>query len=331
MSNQGEKALTDGICNAAITMRAHQLLSTVCVLGGAECPLLDKKKATDILSTVGGDPTVTIRLVSTADEIPHYSQLRPEDYAAMDKQEVFNRKRDLDVLQRLGLVPGSIRRAHYLYPLLFERIETPDGICAYDTPGWEGCPKARSGAYESVRDKGWKAVVYYRTDEERQDYRRRSVERINSDDRLFIRPHHMMCLSCWYGSTGGGEPRPNDTIYEIFQRIRRDPDLPLTLVEGCCMACDCCDGFHPETGRCVHACGLIRDYKKDLDVFQKLGLMPGDTIKARDFVALLYERIPSTRDVCGYGDGIVRSEEWRICGGPDGSEGYAKARETGIF
>jgi hypothetical protein len=98
-------------------------------------------------------------------------------------------------------------------------------------------------------------------------------------------------------------------------------------VEGNCEACHCCDGFHPESTRCVHACGLVRDYKKDLDVFQKLGLMPGARMNARDLLRLIYERIPSTRDVCGYGDGVVTGQEWQICGGPEGNAGYTKARE----
>ena len=97
------------------------------------------------------------------------------------------------------------------------------------------------------------------------------------------------------------------------------------------MACDCCDGFHPETGRCVHDGGLIRDYKKDLDVFQKLGLMPGDTMKARELFDLLFERIPSTRDICGYGTGVVTAREWAICGDPDGAPRYELTRQSGIF
>ncbi len=325
------KALDDGLGDAAISIRAHQLLSTVCILGGAQCPLLEQSKAREILDKLRRDPTITIELQSNADEIPHYTALGPEDYARSDPAEVLNRKRDLDVLQRLGLVPGSIRRARYLYTLLFERIETPDGICAYDTAGWEGCPLARSGAYEGVRARGWQAVVYCRSDQEREEYRRRNVERIAQGERLYVRPHHLMCLCCWYAGGEGQSPRPNDTLYEILQRVRAEPDVPIVLVEGCCQACDCCDGFHPETGRCVHSGGLIRDYKKDLDVFQKLGLMPGATMKARELFDLLFERVPSTRDICAYGDGIVRSEEWRICGSPDGTPGYERTRQTGIF
>lgn len=325
------KTADDGLCKAAISMRAHQLLSTVCIVGGAKCPLMEEQKAGETLNALKRDPTVTIRLESNADEVPHFSTLRPRDYSEMDATEALNRKRDLDVLQRLGLLPGDIRRARYLYTLLFESIETPQGICAHDTPGWEGCPLARSGAYESVREKGWQAVVYCRTDEEREEYRKRSIESINSGERLYIRPHHLMCLSCWYAGGEGQSPRPNDTLYEILQRIRREPEVPITLVEGCCAACDCCDGFHPETGRCVHDGGLIRDYKKDLDVLQKLGLMPGATMKARELLELLFQRVKSTREICGYGDGIVRSHEWRICGDPEGNPGYALTRERGLL
>ncbi|MBI5687322.1 MAG: hypothetical protein HZC54_19790 [Verrucomicrobia bacterium] len=321
----------DGLCNAALTLRAHQLLSVVCVLGGANCPLIESGKAKEILQRLGSDPTTAIRLMSNADEIPHYTKLGPSAKVSQDAQEVLNRKRDLDVLQRLGLAPGDTRRARYLYELLFKRIETLKGICAHDTQGWEGCPLAKSGAYERVRAKGWKTVVYLRTNQEREQYRRRSVQSADKDERLFVRPHHLMCLSCWYAGGKNRSPRSNDTLFEIWQRIRREPDVSITLVEGTCMACDCCDGFHPANGRCVHSCGLIRDYKKDLDVFQKLGLMPGATMKARELFALLFQRIPSTRDICAYGDGIERSEEWKICSGPDGNPGYAATRQTGIF
>lgn len=321
----------DSLCNAAICIRAHQLLSLVCVLGGAKCPLIESGKARELLERLASDPTTTIRLMSNADEIPHYTKLEAGARPSQDAQEVLNRKRDLDVLQRLGLAPGDTRRARYLYELLFKRIETLKGICAHDTVGWEGCPLAKDGTYERVRAKGWKAVVYCRTDQEREQYRRRSVQRAEKDERLFVRPHHLMCLSCWYAGGKNKSPRSNDTIYEIWQRIRREPDVPITLVEGTCMACDCCDGFHPANGRCVHSCGLIRDYKKDLDVFQKLGLMPGATMKARELFVLLFQRIPSTRDICAYGDGIERSEEWRICSGPDGNPGYVATRKTGIF
>lgn len=329
--NEKAEKTGDGLCCAAVNIRAHQLMSLVCVLGGMKCPLMEASKAREVLDRLAADPTTAIRLMSNADEIPHYTTIKTAAQASPDKQEVLNRKRDLDVLQRLGLAPGDTRRARYLYELLFQRVETPKGICSHDTPGWEGCPLAKSGAYERVRKQGWKAVVHSRTNQECEQYRRRNVQCIETGKRLFVRPHHLMCLSCWYAGGKNKSPRPNDTLFEIWQRICREPDVPITLVEGTCMACDCCDGFHPSNGRCVHSCGLIRDYKKDLDVFQKLGLMPGATMKARELYALLFERIPSTRDICAFGDGVVRSEEWKLCGGPDGNSAYTATRRTGIF
>jgi hypothetical protein len=323
--------LKDGLCNPAITIRPCQLLSTVCVLGGARCPLIGSDKVKMILDKLKVDPTTTIRLESNVDAIPRYTKLISENHASPDMDDVFNRKRDLDVLQRLGLAPGDTRRARYLYELLFARIETPRNICSYDTDSWNGCELAHTGAYENVHKKGWQAVVYQRSVDEMSEYRKRNEENIKTTERLYVRPHHFMCFSCWYDGGKGQSPRSNDTLFEIWQRIKSNPEIPVTLVEGTCMACDCCDGFYPPNGRCAHSCGLIRDYKKDLDVFQKMGLKPGTTMKAREVFALLFDKVPSTRDICGFGDGVVRSEEWKICSDPQGNPGYANTRRTGVF
>ena len=54
------KMLNDGLCKAAITMQARQLLGTVCVLGGAQCPLIDSAEARQVLDQVKRDPSVTV-------------------------------------------------------------------------------------------------------------------------------------------------------------------------------------------------------------------------------------------------------------------------------
>ena len=323
----------DGLSDpAAIEIPARQLLGTACVRGGADCPLFDTGSEADtILARVGSDPSLSIRLTSDADCIPHYSTLDRADFAALDRDALLNRKRDLDVLQRLGLCPGDTRRARYLYEKLLSTVESPVGICACDTPNWEGCPLARSGAYEHIRGMGWRTLVFDRTETDRANARRQSVERVRNDPVLKIRAHHLMCMCCWVGAAGGEGTRPNDTLDEVYKRICADPDVDVMLVEGNCEACHCCDGFHPDSTRCVHAGGLIRDFKKDLDVLQKLGLLPGATLNARKAVKLIFERIPSTTDICGFGDDVVRGEAWTVCGGPGGNQGYLKARETVRF
>lgn len=319
--------ITDGLCNPAITIETRQLLGLICRKGGAECPLIDAERAGAILERMAADPTVSIRLVSDAEELPHYTWGADDP----DPEDVLNRMRDLKVLQRLGLCPGDTRRARYLIELLFSRIETPWGICAFDTEGWEGCALATSRAYESVLDAGWHEVVYCRSNEERAEYRERNEREVAEGDRLYIRPHHLMCMSCWYNGGTASGTRPNDTLAEMLERIHREPDVPITLVEGPCEACDCCDGYHPDSGRCIHAGGLIRDYLKDLDVFQRIGLMPGDTLPAHEVLDLIYDRIESTSEICGYGDDVMTANEWSICSGPGGNAGYARTRETGVF
>ena len=46
----------------------------------------------------------------------------------------------------------------------------------------------------------------------------------------------------------------------------------------------------------------LRDEKKDLDTLQLLGLKYDDVLPAHELLNLLYERIESTTQVCGYGD-----------------------------
>ncbi len=325
-----DKMIGAGLCDAPqCQIAARKLLGTVCTAGGARCPLFrGPEEAGAVLDLVQRHPAASLRLVSDADCIPHYTTLEADDYVAMDREGVLNRARDLRVLQRLGLAPGDTRRARYLYQLLLERVETPQGICASNNPGWEGCPLARSGAYESVRALGWKALVHHRPEADMAEARRLSVERVRGDRVLRIRPHHFMCMACWVGTTGGEGDRPDDTLDELYRRILRDPDLEVVLVEGNCEACHCCDGFDPQTTRCVHPGGLIRDYLKDLEVFQRLGMMPGDRINARVLLRRLFACVTSTTQVCGYGDGRVTSREWSVCGGPTGDAGYTRMRET---
>ena len=315
-----------GMSQADVEMRPFELLSVVCTLGGVECPLLDRDRVGQLIETLRA-PACRLRLVTPADDVPHYTTRTPDDWKMIEPQEVLNRKRDLDILQKLGLTPGAVVRSRYAFEWLFRQVETLLGVCAYDTPGWEGCPHAREGVYEGVREKGAAAVVSI---PDKQEIARRKAEaarEIREADHLYIQPHILMCICCDYNGSAGGRPRAMDEVYELRQKMEQEPDIDVTLVEGdLCMVCGSCDGFDTEACRCVHAGGLIRNFKKNLDAFQRLGLMPGATLTAREAYALIFERIPSTRLVCGYGDGKVTALAWSICGGPEGHPGYERTR-----
>jgi len=315
----------------ALVVRPHYLLCTVCLRGGCDSPPPGKERIQRILDHVWRNRELPIILDCPLYPV-HYQDIKSKEYFQRVKGELHNRKKDLDVLRRLGLVPGSRRPAWYLYKLMLERIPTVKGICIYDTatsPEWEGCPHARSGYYERAREKGVGLFVPSRSKGEMQKAKENSVRSIYQDERLFIRPHHLMCITCFYGS-GGSAPLEKDNLYEVLRRIQEDPDTPITLIEGCGMICPPCPSYNPDSNLCDNVCGLVRDYKKDLDVFQKLGLAPGATMKAKDLFRLLFERIKTSMEICGYGDGVVTSHEWAICGNVKTGD-YEKGREKGIF
>ena len=142
-----------------------------------------------------------------------------------------------------------------------------------------------------------------------------------------------MCMSCTHGGKEKLTPLVEDNLVE---GDRRDSETPPTSQSRSSPLSAVWSVHHVRTTilatkLCLGACSRgLRDQKKDLDVLQKLGLKYDDTLPARNLFALLYERIPSTREICSFGDGVVRASEWSICGGADGNEAYRKARAANM-
>lgn len=309
-----------------LTVRPYQLMCIVCRLGAGCGDDLGDERLTALLRAVREDPLRPVSLRCSADSCYRYQNPgRDEDTPEGD---LFNEKRDLDILQKMGLAPGDARPAIELFERLLAAVTTTQGICAYareTAPEWRGCPEARSGSYERGREMGLGAIIPQRTAEEKALVKRESAAEIYEAETLLIRPHHLMCMTCFHGGRAEPAPIEEDNLFEAIDAIWRNPEIPVTLVRGCCMICPPCSRYDPRTGLCNAGRGMnLRDQKKDLDVLQKLGLQYGDTLPARQLLELLYERIPSTRDVCGYEDGIERAWEWRICGEPEGREAYAR-------
>jgi hypothetical protein len=113
-------------------------------------------------------------------------------------------------------------------------------------------------------------------------------------------------MSCFYGRSGKLAPIQEDNLFEAIDVIQKNPDIAVTLIPGCCMICPPCEKYDPATNLCVGGHSMaLRDQKKDLDVLQKLGLKYGDTLPAQKLYQLVYERIHSTRDICGFGENLA--------------------------
>ena len=317
----------------ALEVRPYHLMCTVCRLGldGSD-PYFFEERLDEILGVVREDPNCPITLRCNVDTV--YSYQNPGGEYDTPEGDLFNHKRDLDMVQKMGLVPGDTRPALEMFHRLFRDIPTCQGICGYDEVTahiWRGCRLAHSGNYERGHALGVEAVIPPREEEEKARAKRASCEAMYKADTLLIRPHHLMCMTCFHDGREALEPILEDNLFEAIDIIQKNPDVPIKFVAGPCMICPPCSKYQAETNWCIGDLGIgLRDQKKDLDVLQLLGLQYGDVLPARELLQRLYEKVHSTRQVCGYNDGIVRAPEWHICRGPGGSPAYAKGRAAGL-
>jgi len=317
---------------ASLHVRPYELLCVICRLGQSRASRPGEERLDAILQAVRREPCLPLTLRCNVDTVCRYQN--PGLDQDTPEGPLFNRKRDLDILQKLGLVPGDTRPANELFFRIFERIPTCMGICAYDgatSPLWAGCPQASQGGYEKGHALGLAAVIPPRPAAERQGAKEESVRRIYAAPRLFIRPHHLLCIACFHAGRQHPEPIEADNLAEIIEVVQKNPEIPITLRPGPCMVCMPCDCYDPATDQCVGRNGRsLRDDKRDLDTLQRLGLAYGDTLPARDLFRRVFQMIPSTRDVCAYGGGPQTGYEWSVCGDPKGAATYEAAARAGL-
>jgi hypothetical protein len=317
---------------ATLSVRPYQLMCIICHLGAGCTDDLGNARLTAILKAVREDPKLPLTLRCNVDTVYRYQN--PGHAEDTPEGELFNAKRDLDILHMLGLVPGDTRPAIDMFERVFAKIPGTRAICGYETATsdtWQGCAQACSGNYEKGHALGVKAVILPRDPEEKAAAKQSSAALFYEVKPLRIRPHHLLCMSCFHKGKEKLAPIPADNLFEAIDAIQKNPDIPVTLIAGVCMICTPCNRYDPSSKLCLGGRSMaLRDQKKDLDVLQKLGLKYGDTLPARKLYQLVFERIASIRDICAYGDGEVRAPEWSICNGAQTGDSYNKARAANL-
>ena len=286
------------------------LLCVNCVRGGGKSRCIEKYRIAELYQNIDENPEVHLTLIGAFDNIG----ARTERF---DQQTPAERLKDLGVLQRLGLNYGDTRSARDLFTRLSRSIKNLDGLCRYpENPygKWPECALADGECYV----KGNKPLPLAQNPDEMAAQKVSSCQMMADADLLIIRAHHLLCITCFAGRGNNAVPLEEDNLYEAWMKFRKNPDLPVTLVEGpgeCCI-CPPCHSYIPSRGLCVASCHL-RDRKKDLDTFVALGLNPGDTLPARELYRRIGERIPQASIICAYETDT--SFEWTSCGGAKGN------------
>ncbi|MBI2441426.1 MAG: hypothetical protein HYV35_08660 [Lentisphaerae bacterium] len=338
-------------------VQAHHLACAVCVRGGCKSPPCGRATARALLDALWAYPHVPLRIKADLDVArAHFFDVYarrgdrplPSDFQA--RHDAYGqRRKDLEVCRLLGIYPNTVIPAFHAYRTLLTRQPTLDGLCwglTADPAVWPECPRARQGYYEKIASvpfpklkeqtargealagEGFWALFRPRTRAAMRAAKRASVARIARAERLYIRPNHALCIICTRRET---EPLIEDNLVELRRRMETEPDILVTLTEGCCMVCDPCNVYHPGEHLCYAA--HPKNVLRDLRMLEMLGLKPGATLPARELYRLIFARIHSLKSVCGWGDGTDYAPLWAPCGRWRGTaladaqaEGFPKRR-----
>jgi hypothetical protein len=322
-----------------LKVRPYQLLCAICSLGGPLPKDGRVEKVDHLKAAIRENPDVPLTLVCNAGDLFAYQDPGPAEDTPEGAD--YNRKRDLDILQRMNWPPGITLPARVIFLSLFPvrrrplPIPTTDGICGYgetSVPGWKGCPKARSGDYEKGLQLGSAALMPPRAEAEMAREKASSLEAMYAAGEVRLRPHLLLCAVCQYAA-GERPPFKPDDLPEFLQMILKDkPDIPVRLVrQADWMMCGPCPQRVPGLNGCanIQGAGGLSNEKRDLDVLQQLGLHYGDVIKARDLYRLIFAKIRTSLTTCARNGNGPTSVWWdRGCGDPN-PETRHKLYETG--
>jgi hypothetical protein len=311
--------MKSGCDGPMLKIRPYQLLCAVCSVG-EESP--GSERIEEIKSWVRVHPDMPVSVLCNAGDVYAYQDPGTEDDTPEGAD--YNRKRDLDVLQKMNWPPGITLPARTVFLSVLKRITSVSGICGYGnvtSDGWRGCPKAASGFYEKGRQKGITSIIPARTDEEMAKEKEASLRAMYAASEVTMRPHLLLCAVCQYAG-GTRPPFKPDNLPEFLQMVLgKKPDIPVRLVrQADWMICAPCPNRADKLNACVNVLGSggMSNEKRDLDVLQKLGLHFGSTMKARDLYRHIFARITSSHDVCAREGNACPSAWWDSnCGQAD--------------
>lgn len=312
-----------------MSLRPYQLVAAICHLGADATTAADPKTEA-LLATVRNMPDIPITLQCNVGDVFAYQDPGTADDTS-DSAE-FNVMRDMEILYRLNLHPGTTLPARILFNRVIDTIEDLLGVCCFPSvtaDAWTGCTEAEREAYRKGRAKGIEAIIPPRDEAEMEKDKQESLEVMYMAESIRVRPHILLCAICQYGG-GIRAPFPEDNLPEMIQLILKQPDTLITLAPYAdWMMCAPCPSRTPGSNGCVNnkGSGGLPNQMRDLRVLQKLGLTYGSTIKAGELYRLILERIPGTLAMCRI-EHERPSVWWTGCGAETvDSEHYEKGRQ----
>ena len=153
-----------------ITIRPHILMCAVCQYGGGTRPPFEADNLPEFLEMILTEkPDISVKMAKQADWMmcaPCPARV-PGLNACVNGHGsggLSNEKRDLDLLQRLGLTYGSAMPARDLFQLIFRRVPSTQDICKrqgnhFPSVWWSGCGEANCEKGNESYVKGRKELM----------------------------------------------------------------------------------------------------------------------------------------------------------------------------
>lgn len=124
-----------------LDVRAHHLLCAICVRGGCRNPPAGRWRIDLLLKRLWRYPYFPLRVTADLDlNRAHYSDIYagrgrlPRNYWKRQADFV-GRRKDLETLRQLGIVPNTVIPAYLAYTILLSRVRSLEGICKSTPPG----------------------------------------------------------------------------------------------------------------------------------------------------------------------------------------------------
>jgi hypothetical protein len=121
------------------------------------------------------------------------------------------------------------------------------------------------------------------------------------DNLIDARPYQIMCLICRLGRQTREQYYFEEKLNRIEKQIRQLKDCPV------CLRCNVESTFRFQNPGHRHDTpeGKQFNIRRDLNIIQKLGLLPGSMIPASDLLKrFVRDGISSTANICGFHGGI---------------------------
>jgi hypothetical protein len=134
VEKEKQKSMEELYSSDVITIRPHILVCSVCQYGAGLRPPFIEDNLPELLDLIiNRNPDILIRMAFGADRMicAPCPGRNPELNCCTHvwgSGEIVSQKRDLDLLQKLGLKFGSTMKAKDLYKLIFDRVTTTHGI-----------------------------------------------------------------------------------------------------------------------------------------------------------------------------------------------------------